>query len=139
MHRHRSQDPRPSEITPEAVYLNRRQLLAGAVAVGLLPSAAFAEDEPTGAALRYTHNTQYSTTEKANSWQDITTYNNYYEFGTDKAEPAVNARGFRSRPWTVTIEGEAEKTGRFDLDDLLKAHPLEERIYRLRCVERWSM
>lgn len=139
MHRAGKNDPRPSEITPEAVYLNRRTLIAGAVAAGLFPSIGRSDSEPTGAALRHTRNAQLSTTEKANSWEDITTYNNYFEFGTEKADPAVNARGFRAKPWTVTVSGEAQVKGRFALEDILKPHALEERIYRLRCVERWSM
>ncbi len=130
-------EPRPSEITPEGVYLDRRRLIAAALAAGLVPAARAAE--PSGAALKFTRNAKLSTREKLNSWDDITTYNNYYEFGTDKASPAENARGFRTRPWTVTIDGEAEVKGRFTLEDILKPHPLEERIYRLRCVERWSM
>jgi sulfoxide reductase catalytic subunit YedY len=80
-----------------------------------------------------------STTEKKNTWEEITGYNNFFEFGTDKADPAANSRNFRTRPWRVAIEGEAEVTGSFTLEDLLKPHPLEERIYRLRCVEAWSM
>jgi sulfoxide reductase catalytic subunit YedY len=137
----RPPDIRPSEITPPEVYFGRRQLLAGALglaASAALP-AALATSGPTGASLSYRRNAAYSTTEAANSWEDITTYNNYYEFGTGKADPAANAGGFRAQPWTVTVSGEAEVRGNFALEDLLKPHPLEERVYRLRCVEAWSM
>jgi sulfoxide reductase catalytic subunit YedY len=135
---------RPSEITPEAVYLSRRSLLGSLAGIGLATAAprALAQGmaldlvEPP---LRYTRNGRYSTTEKANSWSDITSYNNFYEFGTDKSDPAANAGEFRARPWTVTVDGEAEVRGRFDLEDFLKPHSLEERVYRLRCVEAWSM
>ena len=91
------------------------------------------------APLTYVRNSAYSVTETPNSYQDISTYNNYYEFGTDKSDPSENAQKFRTRPWNVSISGEAEVTGTFALEDILKPHPLEERVYRLRCVEAWSM
>jgi methionine sulfoxide reductase catalytic subunit len=84
-------------------------------------------------------NAALSAADAPNSYADITTYNNYYEFGTDKSDPSQNAQNFRTRPWNVTIGGEAEVTGTYSLEDILKPHPLEERIYRLRCVEAWSM
>ena len=135
---------RPSEITPEGVYLARRRILKGALGLAAVAAAAGAPEalataEPTGAPLAFSRNARYSTTEAANSWQDITTYNNYYEFGTDKSDPSANAGELRTRPWSVAVGGEAEVTGQFALEDLLKPHPLEERIYRLRCVEAWSM
>jgi methionine sulfoxide reductase catalytic subunit len=133
---------RPSEITSESVYLDRRKLLQAALAAGAagigaawLPRARAAEP----GTLQYTKNAQYSLTEQPNSFEDITTYNNFYEFGTDKGAPAVNSKRFKPAPWSVTISGEAEKTGTFALEDLLKPHTPEERIYRLRCVEAWSM
>jgi sulfoxide reductase catalytic subunit YedY len=129
-----------SEITPHSVYLNRRQLLAGGLAAGAafaLPAASAAG--PAGAQLKFTRNARLSLSEPANTYEDITTYNNYYEFGTAKEEPAQNAHTLRTRPWSVTVAGEAEVTGKFTLEDILKPHPLEERIYRLRCVEAWSM
>lgn len=131
----------PSEITPQAVYLNRRALLQSALATGvmafadLLPSPASAAQQK----LNYAKNANFSTTEKPNSYQDITTYNNYYEFGTDKSDPAELSGSFKPEPWSVKISGEAEVTGTFTLEDILKPHPLEERIYRHRCVEAWSM
>ncbi len=93
----------------------------------------------SGARLTYRKNARYSTTEAANSLEDITTYNNYYEFGTDKSDPAERSGKFKPAPWSVTIAGEAEVKGTFTLEDILKPHGLEERIYRLRCVEAWSM
>jgi sulfoxide reductase catalytic subunit YedY len=131
----------PSAITPEAVYSTRRRFLAGALglAAAAAAPAALASAEPKGATLASQKNARYSSAEAANSWEDITTYNNYYEFGTDKADPAASAGGLRTRPWSVAVGGEAEVTGSFALEDFLQPHALEERIYRLRCVEAWSM
>jgi len=133
-----------SEITPEAVYLERRRLLQAAVALGVVGlGTALAEDtEAVGSeqkSLQYTRNARYSLNEPANSYKDITTYNNFYEFGSDKGDPAANSGRFKPTPWSVTVAGEAEVTGTFTLEDILKPHALEERIYRLRCVEAWSM
>ncbi|HVY81388.1 MAG TPA: protein-methionine-sulfoxide reductase catalytic subunit MsrP [Steroidobacteraceae bacterium] len=124
----------PSEITPEEVFFNRRQVIAGALAAGAVGFAM--ADEPK---LQYTRNAQYSVKESPNSFEDISSYNNFYEFGTDKSDPKANAQQFRTEPWTVTVDGEAEVKGKFTLEDILKPHPLEERIYRFRCVEAWSM
>jgi len=141
-------DIKPSEITSESIFLRRRQLLAGAVASGLVVAAgplrpALADPAPSGPALppplKYTLNQRYSVTEKPNTYEQITNYNNFYEFGEEKTDPAENSARFHSSPWNVTIAGEAEKTGTFTLEDILKPHPLEERIYRFRCVEAWSM
>jgi len=133
---------RPSQITTESVYLNRRSLLAGALAGGALtavPIARAEEPAPLPAMLPYQRNARFSVADTPSSYQQITHYNNFYEFGTDKSDPARKAAALRTRPWSVTIAGEAEKTGSFTLEDILKPHPLEERIYRLRCVEAWSM
>jgi len=136
----------PSDITPEARYLSRRTLLAGGLglaalqAVGRFSRPAMADTGAAGpGALTFTRNAAFSPAEAPNSYRDITTYNNYYEFGTDKSDPAENAQGLRIRPWSVTVGGEAEVTGSFTIEDILKPHPLEERVYRLRCVEAWSM
>jgi methionine sulfoxide reductase catalytic subunit len=126
----------PSEITPLDVYLDRRRLMAGlgAALLGLGSSRV------RGAAqLTYSGGSRYSTAEPRNSFEDITTYNNYYEFGTGKEDPSQRSGSFHPRPWSVTVAGEADVTGTFTLEDILKPHPLEERIYRLRCVEAWSM
>jgi sulfoxide reductase catalytic subunit YedY len=133
---------KPSEITSEDTFLNRRTLLTAAVAAGLLPSAMSrveaatipADGEFTGVA-----KWPGSATEKANSFQDITTYNNYYEFGTGKSDPAANAHTLKTSPWSVEVTGEAARKGTYTLEDILRPHALEERIYRLRCVEAWSM
>jgi sulfoxide reductase catalytic subunit YedY len=136
MHRNRPKYPLPSEITPRERYLNRREVIAGLAGTGL----AFGSATAFGAErLRYAKNPRLSTTESTNSLEDIMTYNNFYEFGTDKADPARRSAKFQPRPWSVTIAGEAEVKGTFTLEDILKPHALEERIYRLRCVEAWSM
>ncbi len=132
----------PSEITPVGKYLSRRTLLAGGLgaaalqALGAWPTPAQAQ---AAAALAFTRNAALSVADPPNSYQDITTYNNYYEFGTAKSDPAERARDFHTRPWSVAVGGEAEVTGNFALEDILQPHPLEERIYRFRCVEAWSM
>ncbi|HXR19992.1 MAG TPA: protein-methionine-sulfoxide reductase catalytic subunit MsrP [Steroidobacteraceae bacterium] len=133
---------RPSQITSEALYLNRRTVLAELLAGGAcaaVRAAHGAEQAPPAATLQYTRSTRYSIADAPNTYEEITNYNNFYEFGTDKTDPARHAGSLRTRPWSVTIGGEAEKTGSFDLEDILKPHALEERIYRLRCVEAWSM
>ena len=132
----------PSDITPPDRYLSRRALIAGGLGVaavhgmGAFGAKAFGQ---AAAALTFERNASLSVADAPNSYQDITTYNNYYEFGTDKSDPSQNAQKFRSQPWNVTIGGEAEVTGTFSLEDILKPHALEERVYRLRCVEAWSM
>src|SRR5262249_32283674 len=92
-----------------------------------------------GAKLPNVGKSQFSTDEKPNSWDQITTYNNYYEFGVDKDEPCQNARKFKTTPWTVKVEGEAAKKSDYHLEDIMKGMTLEDRIYRHRCVEAWSM
>ena len=132
----------PSDITPHEKYLSRRALIAGGVGLAAAQSiGGFARNAyaQSAAALTYVRNVKFSVTEAPNSFKDISTYNNYYEFGTGKSDPSENAQNFRTRPWNVTIGGEAEVTGTFNLEDILKPHPLEERVYRLRCVEAWSM
>ena len=133
----------PSEITPPELYLSRRTLLTGALAAGLStltrPVEAAGASPADAAPLAYTANPRYSVTEAPNKYEEITGYNNYYEFGTDKEDPSENARSFHTRPWNVTIDGEAEVRGSFTLEDILKGQSLEERIYRFRCVEAWSL
>jgi sulfoxide reductase catalytic subunit YedY len=131
---------RPSQITSEEIYLNRRKLLQAALAAGVAGiGTTWPEVSAAAADLNFKRNAAYSTSEPANSYEEITTYNNFYEFGTSKSDPAENSGDFKPTPWTVTISGEAETTGKFALEDILKPHPLEERVYRLRCVEAWSM
>jgi sulfoxide reductase catalytic subunit YedY len=131
----------PSEITSESAYLNRRQLLQVALAAGVSGAAASwaREARAQGAELKYKRNAEYSIADEPNKYEDITTYNNFYEFGLDKSAPFENSRSFKPAPWTVAIEGEAEVKGKLAFEDILKPHALEERVYRLRCVEAWSM
>jgi sulfoxide reductase catalytic subunit YedY len=130
----------PSEISPPEVYFNRRKLLAAALA-GAAGAwmRGMANEQPTGAPLAYQRNARYSVREQPNPFEQITTYNNFYEFGTDKESPSRYAHMMRTQPWSVTVAGEAEVRGRFNLEDLLKGQALEERIYRFRCVEAWSL
>jgi sulfoxide reductase catalytic subunit YedY len=136
-------DVRPSEITSERNYGNRRHFMRHAA----LASATLLADSSYGAIipaereapLPDTRKSKYGTAEEPNSFEDISTYNNYYEFGTGKADPARNSGAFKPRPWAIAVSGHAEKTGTFDLEDFVKPHHLEERIYRMRCVEAWSM
>jgi sulfoxide reductase catalytic subunit YedY len=134
-----------SEITPETVYRDRRRLLAAAgftvAGLAAAPSIAFAQKSAALQSLQKlpAATSPLSTMEKPTSIQDATTYNNYYEFGTDKSDPARNAGSLQVRPWTVAVEGEIARPQTFDVDELLKLAPQEERIYRMRCVEGWSM
>ena len=127
-------EPPSSEITPEAEYLNRRQFLGmvgsiGAIsATGALTEAVIGGMRPVGA----------QPTDEVTDEEKVTSYNNYYEFGTDKEDPKANSQRLRTRPWTVKIEGMARKTGDMPLDDFLKPSRVEDRTYRLRCVEAWS-
>jgi methionine sulfoxide reductase catalytic subunit len=136
-----------SEITPLSVYLNRRKFLVGAAAAGAvaLVGRAAAELITPGAVahadtkLNVTVKSPFSTTEKLTSLEDITHYNNFYEFSTDKYGPAKLAQAMRTHPWKVVVDGEVQKPKTYDLDDLAKLAPMEERIYRHRCVEGWSI
>ena len=134
----------PSEITPESVYRSRREFLAklagvGAAAVVTPTIAQEVMNVTLVERLEYQRNPRYSTSDKANTYAEITGYNNFYEFGTGKEDPAANAHRLRPRPWSVMVDGECEKPGKLTLEDLLRPHALEERVYRLRCVEAWSM
>ena len=136
-------DIRPSEITSERNYLNRREFLrAGAIAGGSIlatPAVGAIVPDARRAKLADVGSSVFSTDEAPNSYEDITTYNNYYEFGTGKADPFENAQDFDPLPWTIEVDGHAEKTGTFDFGDFIRPFDLEERIYRMRCVEAWSM
>lgn len=138
--------PFSSEITPQAVFESRRSFIqkiaAGSIAGGALLEMASREAfaaQPAAQKLAVKANANYVVIDKQTSFKDATTYNNYYEFGTDKASPAQNASTMKTRPWTLSIEGEVKKPMTLDIDALLKLAPLEERVYRLRCVEGWSM
>jgi sulfoxide reductase catalytic subunit YedY len=136
-----------ADITPKSVYFNRRQILramgmAGIAIAGgeVLSRVAFSPDAvQAGTKLNVTVKSPFSTTEKMNSFDDVTHYNNFYEFGTDKSDPSRNAGNFRTSPWTVSVEGEVKKPAKYSMDEILKLAPLEERIYRHRCVEGWSI
>jgi methionine sulfoxide reductase catalytic subunit len=125
-----------SEVTPKSRYLNRRRFLARAAAGLLAGPAGIALGN---AKLPVASKSKYSTTEKETPFEAVTTYNNFYEFGTAKEQPSQNARNFRTSPWAIKVEGAVNKPRTFDLDAILKLAPLEERIYRHRCVEAWSM
>ncbi len=134
--------PLPSEITPHAIYLERRKILAqmglglaGALSAGAAPSALAG----TGQKLTGYHPTAYGQDEKLTTYDNITTYNNFYEFGTDKEDPASHSGLLKTRPWTLTFEGALKRPRQIGMDDLMRLFPLEERIYRMRCVEAWSM
>lgn len=123
-----------SEITPEALYLNRRQFLnaaSGIAAAALVPgglAACAAENDAKG-----------PLADKLTPYEAVTSYNNFYEFGLDKDDPKKRSEGFRTRPWTVTVDGLVKKPGQYAFDDLIKQHQIVDRTYRLRCVEAWSM
>jgi sulfoxide reductase catalytic subunit YedY len=130
-----------SEITSESVYLDRRRFLrdAGLIAGAGIASMAYAGAVPASSGDLTTVKGPFSTDEEPTSWEDVTTYNNFYEFGTGKDDPHKNAREFVTRPWTVKIAGECDKPGDYNFEDIIGPHTLEDRVYRHRCVEAWSM
>jgi sulfoxide reductase catalytic subunit YedY len=140
-------DIRSSEITPREMYLNRRKFMRDAAVAGtalaagrILPAAAAAIGSPAADELQFRRSDLSTHGEELTPLKDVTTYNNFYEFGTDKDDPARNAHTLRTVPWTVSIEGEVKTARLYDVESILKMHPsLEERVYRLRCVEAWSM
>ena len=141
-------DPRikSRDITPQDVFAHRRKLLkiltVGSLAAGLSSSLqyeAFALTENNQKKLKAKYNRKYSVNDKHTSFKDATTYNNFYEFGMDKDDPARHAKSLITRPWTVSIEGLVQKPMTIDFDSLIKLSALEERVYRMRCVEGWSM
>ncbi|NQU61817.1 MAG: protein-methionine-sulfoxide reductase catalytic subunit MsrP, partial [Rhodospirillales bacterium] len=144
----KASDVEPSEITPKSVYLDRRRFLktaafAGAgAAFGAIAPPAFAAK---GARVKISGvkkskwNLESLGGEKLTEYGPVTKYNNFYEFGTGKTDPSENAQDFEPRPWSLTVDGAVEKPGTIDLEDFIKPHQLEERVYRMRCVEAWSM
>ena len=149
----RSDDIQPSEITPRSVFRERRRFMRDAAGVataavlggglsllGPRGAAALATDpDATGRKLEGVVESAWRTDEELTPYSDITSYNNFYEFGTDKSDPARHADKFTPMPWKVKVLGECEKPGMYDYEDIVQPHRLEERIYRLRCVEAWSM
>jgi sulfoxide reductase catalytic subunit YedY len=138
--------PFASEITPRAVFESRRQFIrqiaAGSIAGGALLEMAMRQawaQTPGAQKLAAAANPAYVVMDKPTAYKDATTYNNFYEFGSDKSDPAQYAGSLKTRPWTVAIEGEVKQPLTLDIDSLQKLAPLEERVYRLRCVEGWSM
>jgi sulfoxide reductase catalytic subunit YedY len=146
----KSPDIRESEVTPESWYVRRREFLqvAGSTAVAVATGAAgplfsgtdtaFAQN-PAAQKLGNLKKSPLSTDEKLNSYRDVTTYNNFYEFGLDKGDPAKYSGSLKPSPWKVVVEGQCAKPGSYNIEDIMKWFPLEERIYRMRCVEAWSM
>ncbi len=143
-------DIRESEVTPRELYLRRREFIqaAGASLVGAAATAALgtslageaeAAQNPNAQKLTIAKKSDFSTTEKLNWYKDVTTYNNFYEFGLDKGDPARYASALKPRPWSIVVEGQCGKPGTYNIEDILKWFPIEERIYRMRCVEAWSM
>jgi sulfoxide reductase catalytic subunit YedY len=143
----KAEDIRSSEITPRSLYLNRRKFLAGLATSGVAAATGLgirAIVSPSTTALAANKidgikKSPLSTTEKITPYQDVTNYNNYYEFSTEKDEPAKLAKNFRTRPWKVKIDGLVEKKQELDIDTIIKMASPEERIYRHRCVEGWSI
>jgi sulfoxide reductase catalytic subunit YedY len=131
---------RSSEITAKHVYEQRRRFLVEAATfTGAAALSGVIGVAQAGEKLSPIKKSLYKVNEPLTPYKDVTTYNNFYEFGTAKSDPAQNAKDFKTDPWTVRVEGETKKTGKFALEDILHPHALEERIYRLRCVEAWSM
>jgi sulfoxide reductase catalytic subunit YedY len=136
-----------SEVTPKSTYLNRRTFLTAAATVGAATLADLALGDLANPAMTVRADAKidgiqkspFSTTEKETPYKDVTNYNNFYEFSTDKYEPASLAKNFKTRPWTVTIDGDVKKKQVLDIDTIIKMAPPEERIYRHRCVEGWSI
>jgi methionine sulfoxide reductase catalytic subunit len=136
MKRYKQQLLKDSEITPKELFYSRRQFIqlsAGATLAAMLPASLWASEKLAG------KKSAYTVDEGLTPYKDVSSYNNFYEFGTSKEDPAVNAGSLKTRPWAVTVEGEVKKPKTFDIDELLKLAPIEERIYRLSCVETWSM
>jgi sulfoxide reductase catalytic subunit YedY len=145
----RPDDIPSSEITPEQTYVDRRAFIgraaAGVAGIALAPSALTALESGVGSKtsaasqqVKY-EDLKSELGEAVNSYEEITTYNNFYEFGTGKADPARNSGGFKPRPWTVAVEGHCNNPGNYQLEDFLAPHKMEDRVYRMRCVEAWSM
>ena len=127
-------DIKSSEITPEHLYHGRRDFLRTAGLLGLATASG-----SIAGATRLLAQQEQAPKDELTPYQDVTTFNNYYEFGTDKADPAENAKDFKTKPWSVRVEGMVSKPATYNLEDFIKPSKLEERVYRMRCVEGWSM
>ena len=134
-----SNDILSSEITPPDVYRERRLFMQGMGALAAGAALGTAQESHAGVKLAGVRSSAYKVKDDLTSYKSVTTYNNFYEFGTGKDDPADHAGSLKTRPWTVAVEGEVSKPGVYDIESLLKLAPLEERVYRLRCVEGWSM
>jgi len=140
-------DVLPSEITPYSAFLKRREFLQAATAAGLITAAGpfmMANRADAAPAFDNVGKGKWTTAslgkdDPLTSFDDITSYNNFYEFGTAKHQPKQAAKSLKTKPWTIVVDGACENPGRYDVDDLIKMHQLEERVYRFRCVEAWSM
>jgi methionine sulfoxide reductase catalytic subunit len=133
-------DPAPSEITSRRVFERRRLLVGVSAGIALAGSSLRPAIAQSGTAAKLPGKpSPISVLDRPTSYKDATTYNNFYEFGTDKEDPAANAHKLKTRPWAVVVEGEVRKPRTFDIEELLKLAPMEERVYRMRCVEGWSM
>ena len=141
-------DIRSSEITDKKLYLRRREFIqaaavsavgaaAGSFGLGFAEAATWPRIKIPN--VQKASSPNLTTTDKPNAYQDIATYNNFYEFGTDKSDPSQNAGGLKTKPWTVKVDGMVTKPGDYHLEDLIKPYALEDRVYRHRCVERWSL
>jgi sulfoxide reductase catalytic subunit YedY len=129
----------PSEITPPEIYRERRRFMQGMGALAAGAALGSMEEANAGVKLAGVRASAYTLDEDKTSYKDVTTYNNFYEFGTSKSDPAEYAGSLKTRPWTVTVEGAVKQAKTWGIDALLKLAPLEERVYRMRCVEGWSM
>jgi len=136
-------DIRPSEITDQRLFASRRRFIrtaaVSAAAAALTPAGLAAARLVPGTPLEQQTGSPYSTDEELTPFEKVTTYNNFYEFGTDKGDPARHSGAFQPRPWSLEVAGECNRPGNYDVEDFIAPHQLEERIYRLRCVEAWSM
>jgi sulfoxide reductase catalytic subunit YedY len=133
---------RPSEITTPEVYYGRRRFMrdaTGAMIVATVPGLAWHSPASAATTLNFTKNSKYTVDAHPTDRKYVAGYNNFYEFGTSKDDPAENSQDFKPLPWSVTVTGECEKPGNYNYEDLVSPHQLEERVYRLRCVEAWSM
>src|SRR5688500_6662459 len=135
-----------SEVTPKALYLRRREFIQAASGVAMAAAAALTpplvgcvQAQGSGAKLPNVRKSSFSTTEKPNPYEDVTSYNNFYEFGPEKEDPKANSTKFKARPWSIKVDGMVKSPATYDIDTFIKPHALEERIYRMRCVEAWSI